>query len=157
MSRRSKTLSCPDEQATGNIAEALGAGLRPGDTVLLEGGIGAGKTFFARHLIQSLLLVPEDVPSPTYTLVQVYDAAPGEIWHCDLYRLSDPSQCIELGLEDAFDTAICLVEWPDRLGSLAPVGALTIALAATGTEGARTLELSWTDPKWETRLEGVAT
>ena len=86
----------------------------------------AGKTHFARNLIQSLMAEPEDVPSPTFTLVQAYDTPSGEIWHCDLYRLSAAEEVDELGLTEAFDTAICLVEWPDKLGPLAPRGALTL-------------------------------
>ncbi len=61
-----------------------------------------------------------DVPSPTFTLVQVYDSSQGEVWHCDLYRLKDPEEAFELGLEDAFHDAICLIEWPERLENLLP-------------------------------------
>jgi tRNA threonylcarbamoyladenosine biosynthesis protein TsaE len=150
------TLHLPTELATGTFARTLGARLCPGDTLLLEGGIGAGKTFFARQLIQSLLLEPEDVPSPTFTLVQTYEGTSGEIWHCDLYRLSEPSQCTELGLEDAFDEAICLIEWPDRLGAMTPSHALTISFSETPQDGARDLALCWTDTKWQRRLHGIA-
>ncbi|WP_375174034.1 tRNA (adenosine(37)-N6)-threonylcarbamoyltransferase complex ATPase subunit type 1 TsaE [Pseudooceanicola sp.] len=128
--RRSYRSTSPD--STGELARRIGAGLTPGSTLLLEGPVGAGKTHFARALIQSLLLTPEDVPSPTFTLVQTYDGRDGEIWHADLYRLTSPDEVIELGLEEAFDTAICLVEWPDRLGPLAPPGALTLRFAAEG-------------------------
>ena len=74
----------------------------------------------------------EDVPSPTFTLVQVYQDAGVEIWHADLYRLTHPDEVWELGLDQAFETAICLVEWPDRLGNHRPEGALTIRLEALG-------------------------
>ncbi|NBR89648.1 MAG: tRNA (adenosine(37)-N6)-threonylcarbamoyltransferase complex ATPase subunit type 1 TsaE, partial [Rhodobacteraceae bacterium] len=116
------TLHSPEETAA--LATKLGGHLGAGDVLLLSGSIGAGKTHFARSLIQSLLPVPEDVPSPTFTLVQVYDTPEAELWHADLYRLSSADEAIELGLVDAFETAICLVEWPDRLGSLAPSNAL---------------------------------
>ncbi len=155
MSRGSTTFHINSEQATCAFARALGTRLQPGDSVLLEGGIGAGKTFFARQLIQSLLTEPEDVPSPTFTLVQVYDSTSGEIWHCDLYRLTDPAQCIELGLEEAFESAICLIEWPDRLGSLTPEDALTIRFSETAQEDARELSLNWHGAKWKSRLEGI--
>ena len=95
--------------------------LRAGDCVLLEGPIGAGKTHFCRALIRARLGREEDVPSPTFTLVQTYDADV-EIWHADLYRLSHPDEALELGLEDAFASAICLVEWPERLGELCAAG-----------------------------------
>mgnify|MGYP003668402153 FL=1 len=101
----------------GHIAMALGAG----DTLLLQGDIGAGKTTFARALIRARLKSSqEDVPSPTFTLVQTYDAGDLEIWHCDLYRLTDSQEVLELGLDDAFAEAICLIEWPDRLGPNLP-------------------------------------
>lgn len=110
-------------------ARRIGSVLTAGDTLLLEGPIGAGKTHFARSLIQSKLTEPEDVPSPTFTLIQTYETPGCEIWHADLYRLNLVDEVVELGLSEAFDTAICLIEWPDRLGDLAPKSALHIALS----------------------------
>jgi tRNA threonylcarbamoyladenosine biosynthesis protein TsaE len=147
------TLSSADHTAA--LAARIGARLNPGDTLLLEGPIGAGKTHFARSLIQSRLPLPEDVPSPTFTLVQTYDADGVEIWHADLYRLTSPDEVVELGLVDAFETAICLVEWPDRLGSLAPHNALTLHFAQGTAEDERDLLLCWTAPEWASRLNGV--
>lgn len=145
-------LSSPDR--TAELARGLGSVLGAGDTILLSGDVGAGKTHFARALIQSLLSAPEDVPSPTFTLVQVYDAASGcEIWHADLYRLSDPSETEELGLVDAMDTAICLIEWPDRLAALRPEDALDITLRATDVEDHRILTATWSDPRWDAKLD----
>lgn len=146
-------LKTPDD--TASLARAIGARLRPGDVILMEGGIGAGKTHFARALIQSLLIEPEDVPSPTFTLVQVYDGPDAEIWHSDLYRLSSPDEAVELGLEDAFETAICLIEWPDRLAELTPGDALTLSFEVTGDE-ARRVTCRWSDAKWNDKLNGVA-
>ncbi len=141
---------------TSGVAERLGAVLGPGDCVLLVGGIGAGKTHFCRSLIQSLLRKPEDVPSPTFTLVQTYDSPAAQIWHADLYRLSDPQEVYELGLSDAFETAICLIEWPDRLGPDTPKDALLVQLEPdTVDENTRRLTLEWTAPKWHNRLKGV--
>lgn len=125
-----------------------------GDVLLLEGPIGAGKTHFARAVIQHLLARPEDVPSPTFTLVQVYEAAQCEIWHADLYRLSQSDEIEELGLVEAFDTAICLVEWPDRLGALAPDGALSLQFRADATGDAREVEI-FGAAEWSRRLKGV--
>ncbi|MFZ5963246.1 tRNA (adenosine(37)-N6)-threonylcarbamoyltransferase complex ATPase subunit type 1 TsaE [Thalassococcus sp. BH17M4-6] len=145
-----------DAHATCALAQRFGTILGPGDVLLLEGEIGAGKTHFARCLIQSLLTVAEDVPSPTFTLVQTYDTRSGEVWHADLYRLSDPDQCAELGLTEAFNSAICLVEWPDRLAELAPDTALTLTFAPGPAEESRIITLRWTDPRWDPRLAQVA-
>lgn len=120
-----------------DFAQRVAAQLSPGDTLLLEGDIGSGKSFFARALIQSLQDVPEHVPSPTFTLVQTYDTSKGEVWHADLYRLGDPSELDELGLTEAFEAAICLIEWPDRLGEAAPEGAVTLRFDLTDVEGER--------------------
>lgn len=133
--RRSYLTHSPDK--TGDLARRIGAALRPGHVILMEGPVGAGKTHFARALIQSLLIDPEDVPSPTFTLVQTYDGRTGEIWHTDLYRLTSPDDVIELGVDDAFDTAIVLVEWPDRLGELTPPNALTLTFAPQTDETRR--------------------
>ena len=151
---RQLALAGPDD--TAQFAATLGARLRPGDVLLLDGPIGAGKTHFARALIQASLPVPEDVPSPTFTLVQVYDGPTCEIWHSDLYRLGHPDEVAELGLTEAFDSAICLVEWPDRLGDLAPEQALTLSFAAGVAEDARVLTLRWSDPRWTTLLTEIA-
>lgn len=147
------TTSLTSADATAILARQLGTHLTAGDTILLSGDVGAGKTHFARALVQSLLAHPEDVPSPTFTLVQTYDAANGvEIWHADLYRLTGPSEIEELGLIDALPTAICLIEWPDRLATLRPNEALDITLSTTDVEDERLLTATWSDPRWTTRL-----
>jgi tRNA threonylcarbamoyladenosine biosynthesis protein TsaE len=123
------TCYLPDDAATTALGHLLATLLKPGDTVLLGGGIGAGKTHLSRALIQAKLNRAEDVPSPTFTLIQTYEADDCEIWHADLYRLSQPNEVLELGLEAAFDSGICLIEWPDRLGELVPKTALNIMLS----------------------------
>lgn len=146
------TSHSPD--ATAKIAESLGALLSAGDVILLSGPVGAGKSHFARALIQSRLAAlgrSEDVPSPTFTIVQSYDLGNIELWHADLYRLSGPSECDELGLPEAFETAICLVEWPDRLGDLCPPGALHLTLEPQGD--ARRLHFATDSAAWRLRLE----
>ena len=126
------SLFLPTEEDTDRLAQWLADRLGPGDTVLLSGPIGAGKSHLARAFIRARLGRFEDVPSPTFTLVQTYQADDVEIWHADLYRLSHPDEVLELGLDDAFATAICLIEWPDRLGPLAPGNAIRITLSSQG-------------------------
>jgi tRNA threonylcarbamoyladenosine biosynthesis protein TsaE len=118
------------QDATRRLADDFARHLKPGDVLLLEGQIGAGKSTFARALIQSRLGRAEDVPSPTFTIVQTYPDGAGDIWHCDLYRLTSPEEAWELGLDDAFENAICLIEWPDRLGQDCPAKALTLTFSA---------------------------
>ncbi|MEP2531687.1 tRNA (adenosine(37)-N6)-threonylcarbamoyltransferase complex ATPase subunit type 1 TsaE [Shimia sp.] len=149
MSRKSLSLSLSSPDATAALAARFASALGPGNVLLLQGDIGAGKTHFARALIQTLLTVPEDVPSPTFTLVQTYDTRSGELWHADLYRLTSPDEVIELGLVDAFEEAICLVEWPDRLADLFPESALMLEFELSQHEGHRSLKLSWSNPGWD--------
>ncbi|GGX39701.1 tRNA (adenosine(37)-N6)-threonylcarbamoyltransferase complex ATPase subunit type 1 TsaE [Tateyamaria omphalii] len=153
MTSAALTLHWPTAAETTRAGTTLGPCLRAGDVVLLEGDVGAGKTQFARALIQSVLLEPEDVPSPTFTLVQVYETENGTLWHADLYRISADTEIDELGLSEAFEDAICLVEWPDRLGPLTPESALTIKMKPDGA--GRSATLHWTDPRWPDRLEQV--
>ena len=138
----------PGPEDTSNLGARLASHLRPGDCVLLSGGLGAGKTHFARALIQKRLAdnnLFEEVPSPTYTLVQMYDDSTCEIWHADLYRLSGPDELIELGLEEALETAITLIEWPDRLGDLQPATALHLTFEMDGDS--RQLTAHWKDSR----------
>jgi tRNA threonylcarbamoyladenosine biosynthesis protein TsaE len=121
-----------DEVRASRLGAALGGALRPGDTVLLQGPLGAGKSHIARAAIRALCGEATEVPSPTFTLVQVYDGPDCEIWHADLYRLTNPDEVVELGLVEAMDSAIVLVEWPDRLGSYVPAGAMRLELQPMG-------------------------
>lgn len=150
-------ISSHDPDETAALARRIALLLKPGDCLLLEGDIGAGKTHFARALIGALLARPEDIPSPTFTLVQTYQGADCEIWHADLYRLSGPDEIEELGLVDAFSSAICLVEWPDRLGPLAPPGALSLHFTSCGGDDEREIAFSSAHPeKWRSRLGAQA-
>ena len=158
MTALTATLDLTSPDATARFAGWLGQRLAAGDILLLNGPIGAGKTHFARSLIQSLQSATgqtEDIPSPTFTLVQIYQAGPLEIWHSDLYRLTHPNEALELGLEDAFDTALVLIEWPDRLGSLTPASALSLTLAPTGNDS-RHLTASATAPRWHPLLAAIS-
>lgn len=152
MPARTLQITLADPEATATLARRVGAVLRVGDVLLLTGPVGAGKTHFARNLIQSLLHVPEDVPSPTFTLVQIYGTPGFEVWHTDLYRLTNPDEVIELGLFEAFETAVALVEWPDRLGDLAPANALSLTFTPQADPDRRVLDFAWSDPRWDDRV-----
>ncbi len=118
------------EQDTVTIAQKLAHTLKNKDIILLTGTLGAGKSVFARALIRALTGNPDtDVPSPTFTLVQNYEAKDGTpIDHYDLYRLENPEEIYELGWEDSISEGITIVEWPERLGNLTPPNALKISI-----------------------------
>lgn len=121
-----------DAAATLALGARLGGLLRTGDAVFLFGALGAGKTTLARGAIGAWTGRDEEAPSPTYTLVQTYAGERGELWHVDLYRLSRADEAWELGLEEAFAEAACLIEWPERLGGAVPRDRLEITLAPLG-------------------------
>ena len=132
----SRDIALPDAAATQALGARLGARLTQGDVVCLAGNLGAGKTTLARGVIEAWTGEAEEAPSPTYTLVQTYEGARGELWHVDLYRLKRPQEAWELGLDDAFATAATLIEWPERLEGHLPHDRLDIALSPEG-EGRR--------------------
>lgn len=139
---------------TTRFGQLLAENVMAGDTILLSGEVGAGKTALARTCIQARLSeigVIEDVPSPTFTLVQVYELTDTHIWHADLYRLTSVDELYELGLDQAFEEDICLIEWPDRLGSLCPDGALSVRLE-TIDDDRRWVLLEWSDRKWDSTI-----
>lgn len=126
-------LFLPDEQATEALGHWLAPALRAGDTVLLTGVIGAGKTHLVRAVLRRRLGEGTEVPSPTFTLVQTYPDGDLEIVHADLYRISHPDDVMELGLDEAMEKGIALVEWPERMGSFRPTTeALDLALFPLG-------------------------
>src|SRR5712664_1129144 len=129
-------LELPDEAATARLAARLAALARPGDVIALKGELGAGKTTFARAFIRARG-GREAVPSPTFTLVQVYELEGGPVWHIDGYRLRSPEEAWELDIEDAFAGGVSLIEWPERLGPLVPARRLEITLSAGPTPAAR--------------------
>jgi tRNA threonylcarbamoyladenosine biosynthesis protein TsaE len=143
-----------DETATAALAARLAALARPGDVIALSGELGAGKTSFARAFIRARG-GGESVPSPTFTLVQIYDLAGGAVWHFDLYRLRVAEEAWELGIEDAFSGGISLIEWPERLGPLLPARRLVLALDFVAKQGARRAVLA-PGGDWAGRLTGFA-
>jgi len=127
------SINLPDSDATLQLGAALGARLQAGDTVFLIGDLGMGKTTLARGLIGALCDT-DDIPSPTYTLIQSYETrGVGGLLHADLYRIEDDSELDELGLDDAFDDMIILVEWPECLKDRAPARRLELHFQPTET------------------------
>ncbi|MGD9617307.1 MAG: tRNA (adenosine(37)-N6)-threonylcarbamoyltransferase complex ATPase subunit type 1 TsaE [Alphaproteobacteria bacterium] len=148
----------PDETATALLATRIAALARAGDVIALEGELGTGKTTFARAFILARG-GEETVPSPTFTLVQIYEIDDVPIWHFDAYRLRDPDEAWELGIEDAFRDGISLIEWPERLGTLLPARRLRIVLSDAGSPNARCATLDpGIDPggDWAGRLADLA-
>jgi tRNA threonylcarbamoyladenosine biosynthesis protein TsaE len=138
-------LHLADDAATAAFGGRLAAMLKPGDLVLLDGDLGAGKTALARAVIRTLVGDARlDVPSPSFALVQPYNGPTGPILHADLYRLSSEAEIDELGLFDRAD-AIVLVEWPARAPSLATKADVTVRLAVPKGGAGRELEIAFRD------------
>ncbi|WP_417484589.1 tRNA (adenosine(37)-N6)-threonylcarbamoyltransferase complex ATPase subunit type 1 TsaE [Maricaulis salignorans] len=128
----SRHLTLTDLAATMALGDRLAGVLVAGDVVCLAGDLGAGKTTLARQVIARMCGI-DDAPSPTYTIVQVYETdAAVALWHVDLYRIEAPGELEQLGLDDAFDDAITLIEWPERLEDDLPADRLEISIAITG-------------------------
>jgi tRNA threonylcarbamoyladenosine biosynthesis protein TsaE len=144
------TINLPDEKATEAFAARLAAVARRSDVIALHGELGAGKTCLARAFIRARG-GDENVPSPTFTLVQTYELPGGTVWHFDLYRLRAPEEAWELGIEDAFHDGISLIEWPERLGALLPARCLVVSLDFAEMPGARRATLS-ANGAWTARL-----
>ncbi len=147
----SRNIALPDEAATLALGAQLAALFKPGDVVTLSGELGAGKTSLARGAVRALCGAVE-VPSPTFTLVQIYEPQAFELWHADLYRLEDESEILELGLEEAFDHAVCLIEWAERLGTRLPPARLDVKLSFA-EDGGRIAALEPRGDEWGQRLE----
>jgi tRNA threonylcarbamoyladenosine biosynthesis protein TsaE len=147
-------IDLPDETATAALAARIAAVAAPADIIALKGDLGTGKTAFARAFIRACGN-QDEVPSPTFTFVQVYDAGPRVIWHFDLYRIRASEDAWELGIEDAFISGISLIEWPERLGALLPDRRLELSFAFGDGPAARRIAM---DPGkgWQARLAGIA-
>ena len=143
----------PNEAATAAFAARISALAARGDIIALKGDLGAGKTTFARGFIRARGC-EEEVPSPTFTLVQVYELTPAEIWHFDLYRLKSPEEAWELDIEEAFAEGISLIEWPERLDPLLPQRRLQIEFLFGDQPEARRAILD-AGESWQKRLAGI--
>jgi tRNA threonylcarbamoyl adenosine modification protein YjeE len=148
---RNSALLLDDEAATGRLAQALARALEPGDVVALSGPLGSGKTFLVRAIVRALGRPDEDVPSPTFTLVQAYDLPDFTLWHFDLYRIESPDEAAELGFEEALAGGVTMIEWPERLGAALPPDCLRIELDFGAERGARRAVLSGPE-SWASRL-----
>lgn len=124
-----------------------------GDVILLYGTLGMGKTVFSRAFIRSLTTSTEEVPSPTFTLVQLYDTDKGTIWHFDLYRLQSPDEVFEIGLEEALIDGISLVEWPEKASRMFPKNKLEIHIENGDTPDTRQIKLIPIGPDWTNRIK----
>jgi tRNA threonylcarbamoyladenosine biosynthesis protein TsaE len=125
----------PDEAATQRLGQTLAGSLRPGDAVCLTGPLGAGKSTLARALVRALTSPDDEVPSPTFTLVQFYDGRGFPVAHFDLYRLTDPDEAYEIGLQEALEDGAALIEWPQRLQGRLPADRLAIDIQPVGDDG----------------------
>ncbi|HZZ31484.1 MAG TPA: tRNA (adenosine(37)-N6)-threonylcarbamoyltransferase complex ATPase subunit type 1 TsaE [Phenylobacterium sp.] len=137
-----------DETATARLGGAIARALRPGEAVCLSGPLGAGKSTLARALVRALTTPTEDVPSPTFTLVQFYEGDGLKIAHFDLYRLTGPDEAYEIGLDEALDEGAAVIEWPERLGRQLPPDRLDIEI---GIEGAGRVARLTPHGAWEGR------
>ena len=122
-------LDLPDEAATARLGASLASALRPGEALCLTGPLGAGKSTLARALVRTLTHPDEDVPSPTFTLVQFYETAAFPLAHFDLYRLTGADEAFEIGLDEALDEGAALIEWPQRLEGRLPPDRLDIEIS----------------------------
>jgi tRNA threonylcarbamoyladenosine biosynthesis protein TsaE len=140
-------MKLPDEAATQAFGRQLAARSKPGDVIALSGPLGVGKTTLVRGFLAGLGH-DDEVPSPSFAIIQPYEALKPPVWHVDLYRLNDPSELVELGLDAASD-AVLLVEWPEHAGQGAWPNALRLTLDFAAA-AARSLTVV-VPPPWEGR------
>jgi tRNA threonylcarbamoyladenosine biosynthesis protein TsaE len=152
-------IELPDLAATAAFGTRLARSLRRGDVVALKGGLGAGKTTLARAIVAELSPETEDVPSPTFTLVQTYPVAladgAAELWHFDLYRLDRPNQIYELGIEEALAEGVSLIEWPELAAGMLPERTLLSITLQIASGQARRARIAG-GAAWQGRMAGLA-
>lgn len=127
------------EADTIRFARQFARTLKGHEIVALNGTLGMGKTVFVRAVIQALTNTEIEIPSPTFTLLQTYDTSKGTVYHFDFYRLKNPEEAYEIGIEDAFSDGICFIEWPEKIGTLLPHKAIHITF--TNTSEGRQIEV----------------
>jgi len=148
-------IELPDAEATTWLGAVIAPRLSPGEAVLLYGPLGMGKSTLARGLIRALTRQDEDVPSPTFTLVQFYPATP-PVAHFDLYRLTRPEEAVEIGLDEALDDGCAVIEWPERLGDdpTAWVGGDVLRIVLEEAGSGRVATVSGVGA-WESKLKDL--
>lgn len=152
ISKNFYALKTPED--TREFAAKLAGLCKIGDCILLYGEVGAGKTTFARGFIQAITGTQDEIVSPTFTLVQTYPlASGGAVWHCDLYRLKNKNEIFELGLDEAFESGIILVEWPEIAEAILPKNSLVVRLDMQGQ--GRSITLVYDSASWKDRLEKI--
>ena len=148
------TVTLSDETAIAELGARIARGLEPGDAVLLKGELGAGKTTLARAILRALG-IEGHVPSPTFTLVQAYQAEKLPVFHYDLYRIENPRELLELGIDDALEDGAVLVEWPERgFPQRLAADALTVTLTQ-GSPNAREAHIAG-PAQWKGLIAGAA-
>lgn len=150
-------LSSSSPDATQRIAARIAALCRAGDCLLLRGDLGTGKTAFARGFIHALCDAPGEVASPTFSLLQTYPMrGGGTVSHFDLYRLKHAGELREIGLHEALQQSLCLIEWPQIMETYWPQEALLVDMDYGDHEQARSITLTPVGPGWAGRLSGLA-
>lgn len=157
---KSFVLTGLSEQNVQKCAALLSGLAQTGDMIALSGDLGAGKTVFAKAFVRALTDEDEDVPSPTFTLVQIYDGRRDgkelTIWHFDLYRLKSAEEIYETGFEEALSDGVSLIEWPERAGNLLPRDRLVIHLEApAGRPDKRNMTITANGADWIQRMENI--
>ncbi|AIL65279.1 hypothetical protein NOVO_04500 [Rickettsiales bacterium Ac37b] len=139
---------------TKGLAEKLAILVKVGDIIELKGDLGSGKTTFSRYFINALTKDKLTILSPTFNLLFVYNTEKGMVWHFDLYRLNNKEEVWELGIEEAIDSGITLIEWPDLISDILPLDKLVLNFAFSSNDNKRYIEII---PKgiWCNRLKGL--
>ncbi len=141
---------CNTEEDTVRLGQKLSSIAKKGDVFALYGTLGMGKSVFSRAFVKSLTSANE-VPSPTFTLVQVYEAKDFDIYHFDLYRLKSPEEIFEIGMEEALYDGVCLIEWPEKMQGYLPKNIFRLEI--TPYEQGRKIKIETTDADKKLRLQ----
>jgi tRNA threonylcarbamoyladenosine biosynthesis protein TsaE len=142
------------KEDTKQLAEAIAEIIKVQDVITLKGDLGVGKTAFSKYFINALTRQETEVTSPTFTLVNQYDAPSFVVYHYDLYRLEHISEAQELGIEDAFSKGVAIIEWPDIIHSFLPKDRLEIYLEYGKDEEERIVKIK-AYGEWVEKLKDI--